>query len=198
VCSRPDRIRRGSICAAAVLLALILSVLALPAGHAAGLVRLALDVRALSHPAFSVEDIRLRLDAQGAVGALHIGRVRAGGSEWRALELRCGGVGADAGVLACKDASVHVAGRRLALELDLESALGAGPLHVVLRLARGGRIEAHIDAAGGVRVQLRALSAADIAAVAGPWLPEVGKVMRSYKPSGAVDGELEWSAGAGE
>jgi hypothetical protein len=196
VCSRPDRIRRGSICAAAVLLALILSVLALPAGHAAGLVRLALDVRALSHPAFSVEDIRLRLDAQGAVGALHIGRVRAGGSEWRALELRCGGVGADAGVLACKDASVHVAGRRLALELDLESALGAGPLHVVLRLARGGRIEAHIDAAGGVRVQLRALSAADIAAVAGPWLPEVGKVMRSYKPSGAVDGELEWSAGA--
>src|SRR5690606_22279819 len=89
---------------------------------------------------------------------------------------------------------VHVAGRRLALEVDLESALGAGPAHVVLRFAKGGRIDVRVDAEGGGRAQLRALSPGDVASAAGPLLPELVKAMRSYKPGGTLDGEFEWTA----
>jgi hypothetical protein len=198
VCSRPDRIGRGGLRAAAILLALVVAALALPSGHAASFVRLALGVGALSHPGIAVDDIRLELDARSVAGALHIGRVRIAGREWRALEVRCGRVAVDAGALACAGASVHVAGRRLPLEVDLDSALGAGPLRVAMRLATGGRIDAHVDAEGGVRVQWRALRLADAETIVGAWRADLVSAIRHYQPGGTLDGELQLITVAGE
>lgn len=196
--SRPDRICRGGLRAAAILLALVVAVLALPSGHAAGFVRLALGVGALSHPGFAIDGIRLELDARSAAGALHIGRLRAAGREWRALEVRCGRVAVDAGVLACAGASVHLAGRRLPLEVDLDAALDAGSLRVALRLTTGGRIDARVDAEGRARVQWRALRLADLEVIAGAWRADLVNAMRRYQPGGTLDGELESISVAGE
>lgn len=183
---------------AAVAILLLLAALAPPLGRASSFVRLALDVGGISHPAFAIDDLRLRMDARGGAGTLTIARVRAGGREWRALELRCAGVRADAGAFACARASVHVAGRRLPLEADIETMPGAGGARMALRFANGARFDGRLGADGVLRVTVQALGAADIEAAVGAGLPGLAKAMGAYEPGGTFDGELEWAPAAGD
>ena len=116
----------------------------------------------------------------------------------RDVRLRCGRAALSLEGLACHDADLRVAGKRIPAVFDLELNLRSGRTHLAAALGQGGRVDVLHEDDGSVRAALAEVPAESLLALLQSWSPEIARAARDVKPVGRASGEIDWTqAGVG-
>jgi hypothetical protein len=155
-------------------------------GGAAGL---QLELGRLSHPAFTIDGLRVELGAEGAAARLTLARLTVGERHWERLAIDCPDFRLAGGVLRCRGGTVRAPGliERATLELSFDQAGKTAQL--ALRTDAGESIDVAALRDGQVRMALGGLAASRL----GEWLPGLA----AWHPAGRFDGHLDYGLARG-
>ncbi len=159
--------------------------------------RMTLGIGDIRHPALVAEGIAFHFDAAQARADLEIRRLVLGGREWRTLSVVCpqAELGSEGG--ACVGGQVRVAGRRLPLAANLHFDARSGAARVELVQRGGARIDVRVDADGRLHARVVGLPLAESGRWLSAWRPGLRSSLTELRPTGVLDGELDWLPAAG-
>lgn len=151
-----------------------------------------LEIGEIAHPAVTLSGLRLRF-AAGGVAQVHIDRLRAGGRELRAIDLRCERAVLDSAGFECRGGRVEVDARRLPLAFAINVDFGRGDARVVTNVGQG-RVIAELDGTGDVRLTAEHVPLEAMLALAGPWMGAEAYRLAELEPAAQLDGRATWDA----
>lgn len=151
---------------------------------------LTLELGRISHPAFSLDNVRVTIQREGEAASLSIGRFSVGDLRWDALSLNCPEFRLAGGRLRCRGGVLRASGVEGGVRTDLDLEPARKTARLVLDAGEGESIQAEVKPDGRAHVTLNGISLARL----GQWVPAAS----DWGPAGYLDGVIDYrSARAG-